>query len=136
LLAPRSTTSKKSQPSSKTRRPANPLFQLHNTVMIGVALDVLGPRRTVTTAFLFAVLGAVVSAAAPNLPVLIAGQPLIGAGCAPGFRQSYSAETRVVMQEQSRLHDGSCIQVRCQTNAGLQTQRWTQERRGCTVELR
>ena len=53
--------------------------------MIGVALDVFGPRRTVTMAFLFAVLGALLSAAAPNLVVLIAGQLLIGAGCAPAF---------------------------------------------------
>jgi predicted MFS family arabinose efflux permease len=54
-------------------------------IMIGVALDVFGPRRTVTVAFLFAVLGALLSVAAPNLVVLIAGQLLIGAGCAPAF---------------------------------------------------
>jgi MFS family permease len=54
-------------------------------IPIGVALDVFGPRRTVTIAFLAAVLGSLLSAAAPNLPVLISGQLLIGIGCAPAF---------------------------------------------------
>jgi MFS family permease len=54
-------------------------------IAIGVALDVFGPRRTVAMTFPLAVLGALLSAAAPNLPVLIAGQLLIGVGCAPAF---------------------------------------------------
>jgi predicted MFS family arabinose efflux permease len=54
-------------------------------LVMGVALDVYGPRRTLGVASLVAVLGAVVSALAPNLAVLVAGQLLIGAGCAPAF---------------------------------------------------
>ncbi|QEN88616.1 MFS transporter [Labrys sp. KNU-23] len=54
-------------------------------IPIGVALDLFGPRRTVCAAFLLACLGALVSALAPNLPVLIASQVLIGIGCAPAF---------------------------------------------------
>jgi predicted MFS family arabinose efflux permease len=54
-------------------------------IPIGVALDIYGPRRTVSAAFLLALLGALLSAAAPNLLVLIAGQFLIGIGCAPAF---------------------------------------------------
>ncbi|MGN8114686.1 MFS transporter [Labrys sp. 22185] len=54
-------------------------------IPIGVALDLFGPRRTVCAAFLLACLGALVSALAPNLPVLIASQVLIGVGCAPAF---------------------------------------------------
>ena len=54
-------------------------------IPIGVALDLFGPRRTVCAAFLLACLGALVSAVAPNLPVLIASQVLIGIGCAPAF---------------------------------------------------
>lgn len=54
-------------------------------IVMGLALDVYGPRRTLGVASLVAVLGAVVSAAAPNLALLVAGQLLIGAGCAPAF---------------------------------------------------
>lgn len=54
-------------------------------IPIGVALDLFGPRRTVCAAFLLTCLGALVSALAPNLPVLIASQVLIGVGCAPAF---------------------------------------------------
>ncbi|WP_162918321.1 MFS transporter [Taklimakanibacter deserti] len=52
---------------------------------IGVALDIYGPRRTVSAAFLIAVLGALLSSLAPSLPLLMAGQFLIGIGCAPAF---------------------------------------------------
>jgi predicted MFS family arabinose efflux permease len=54
-------------------------------IVMGVTLDVSGPRRTVVAAFSVAVLGVVVSAFAPNFPVLVAGQLLIGLGCAPAF---------------------------------------------------
>ena len=52
---------------------------------IGVALDRFGPRRTVCALFPVAVLGAAVSMLAPNFPMLIAGQILLGAGCAPAY---------------------------------------------------
>jgi MFS family permease len=54
-------------------------------IVMGVALDVFGPRRTVSAAFLVALLGVLVSAFAPSLPVLTLGQLLIGIGCAPAF---------------------------------------------------
>jgi len=54
-------------------------------IPIGVALDIYGPRRTVSAAFLIAVLGALLSSLAPSLPLLMAGQFLIGIGCAPAF---------------------------------------------------
>jgi predicted MFS family arabinose efflux permease len=54
-------------------------------IVIGVALDVFGPRRTMIVAFAVALLGVVVSAAAPTFPVLVIGQLLIGVGCAPAF---------------------------------------------------
>lgn len=54
-------------------------------IPVGVALDIYGPRRTVSAAFLLALVGALLSAAAPNLVLLMAGQFLIGIGCAPAF---------------------------------------------------
>jgi predicted MFS family arabinose efflux permease len=54
-------------------------------LVMGVALDVYGVRRTLRVASLITVLGAVVSALAPSLAFLVAGQLLIGAGCAPAF---------------------------------------------------
>jgi predicted MFS family arabinose efflux permease len=54
-------------------------------VPAGVALDRYGPRRTVAMAFVAVVLGAIVSALAPTLSVLVAGQLVIGAGCAPAW---------------------------------------------------
>lgn len=54
-------------------------------IPIGVALDIYGPRRTISAAFLLALIGALLSAAAPNIFVLMAGQFLIGTGCAPAF---------------------------------------------------
>ncbi|HWM48748.1 MAG TPA: MFS transporter [Xanthobacteraceae bacterium] len=54
-------------------------------VAIGVTLDVYGVRRTVAGAFVLAIAGVLVSAFAPSLPVLIAGQLLVGIGCAPAF---------------------------------------------------
>ncbi|MFT4102733.1 MAG: MFS transporter [Burkholderiaceae bacterium] len=53
--------------------------------MMGVALDVYGPRRTVLTAAPLAVVGAAVCACAPAYEALLIGQVLIGLGCAPAF---------------------------------------------------
>lgn len=53
--------------------------------VVGVALDRHGPRRTVVVAFVLALVGSAVSAAASNLDTLIFGQWLIGFGCAPAL---------------------------------------------------
>jgi len=52
---------------------------------MGMSIDVYGVRRTVLTAFPFAIAGALLSALAPRLEWLIFGQMLIGIGCAPAF---------------------------------------------------
>lgn len=54
-------------------------------LLMGIGIDLQGVRRTVLAAFPLAIVGAVVSALAPNFPVLVAGQVLIGIGCAPAF---------------------------------------------------
>ena len=53
--------------------------------VIGVALDFYGLRRTWLCTFPLAILGALASALAPNYPVLVLGQALIGIGCSPAF---------------------------------------------------
>jgi predicted MFS family arabinose efflux permease len=52
---------------------------------IGLALDRFGPRRTVAVLMGFAVLGALLFARAESLATAIAGQLMIGIGCAPVF---------------------------------------------------
>lgn len=52
---------------------------------MGVALDFYGLRRTWLWAFPLAILGAGVSAVAPNFAVLLLGQALLGVGCSPAF---------------------------------------------------
>ena len=52
---------------------------------MGMGIDVYGVRRTVLFAFPLVVAGALVSAGATHFPVLVAGQVLIGIGCAPAF---------------------------------------------------
>ena len=54
-------------------------------LMMGIGIDLQGVRRTVLMAFPLAIVGAAVSALAPNFAVLVAGQVLIGIGCAPAF---------------------------------------------------
>lgn len=54
-------------------------------LLMGVGIDLHGVRRTVLAAFPIAMAGALISAAAPNFGVLVAGQVLIGIGCAPAF---------------------------------------------------
>ncbi|MGJ7492746.1 MFS transporter [Variovorax sp. ZT4R33] len=54
-------------------------------LLMGIGIDLQGVRRTVLAAFPLAIVGAAVSALAPNFPVLVAGQVLIGIGCAPAF---------------------------------------------------
>ncbi len=52
---------------------------------VGVALDRHGPRRTIVVAFVLAMAGSAVSASANSLAMLVAGQWLIGFGCAPAL---------------------------------------------------
>ncbi|NIC42776.1 MFS transporter [Aquabacterium sp. A08] len=52
---------------------------------MGVALDYYGLRRTLLAVFPLAIVGAGVSALAPNFATLVAGQVLIGIGCSPAF---------------------------------------------------
>lgn len=54
-------------------------------LFMGMGIDVYGPRRTILTVFPLAIAGALVAASAPNYGTLIAGQVLIGIGCAPAF---------------------------------------------------
>jgi len=54
-------------------------------LLIGVGMDLFGLRRTVLTAFPLTVLGAGLSAGSHSYEALIAGQVLIGIGCAPAF---------------------------------------------------
>lgn len=54
-------------------------------LFMGIGMDLLGLRRTVLTAFPFAVVGAALSALATSNGMLLAGQFLIGVGCAPAF---------------------------------------------------
>ena len=54
-------------------------------LLIGVALDRFGPRRTICTLFPLAIFGSAVSALAPNFGVLVAGQIVLGISCAPAY---------------------------------------------------
>ena len=54
-------------------------------LFMGIGIDLHGVRRTVLTAFPLAIVGAAVSALSTNYLVLVAGQVLIGVGCAPAF---------------------------------------------------
>lgn len=54
-------------------------------LFMGIGLDMHGLRRTVLTASPLMVLGAALSALATSFPMLVAGQVLIGIGCAPAF---------------------------------------------------
>jgi MFS family permease len=53
--------------------------------VVGIALDRYGPRRTVLVAFVLALAGSAVSAAADGMAMLLIGQSLIGFGCAPAL---------------------------------------------------
>ena len=54
-------------------------------LFMGISLDLHGVRRTVLTAFPVAIAGSLVSALATSYAMLVAGQVLIGIGCAPAF---------------------------------------------------
>ncbi|MDO8371089.1 MAG: MFS transporter [Polaromonas sp.] len=54
-------------------------------LFMGIGIDLHGVRRTVLTAFPVAIAGAAVSALSTSFGMLVAGQVLIGIGCAPAF---------------------------------------------------
>ena len=54
-------------------------------LFMGIGIDLHGVRRTVLAAFPLAIVGAALSAVAPNFNLLVLGQVLIGVGCAPAF---------------------------------------------------
>ncbi|MDB5744685.1 MAG: transporter [Polaromonas sp.] len=54
-------------------------------LLMGIAMDLHGVRRTVLAAFPVAIAGAALSALATSYGMLVAGQVLIGMGCAPAF---------------------------------------------------
>ena len=54
-------------------------------LFMGIGIDLHGVRRTVLLAFPVAVAGAALSAASTSFDMLLAGQVLIGIGCAPAF---------------------------------------------------
>src|SRR5438128_1135305 len=54
-------------------------------LLMGIGIDLQGVRRTVLAASPLMVIGAAVSALASSFPMLVAGQVLIGVGCAPAF---------------------------------------------------
>lgn len=53
--------------------------------VMGIGMDVVGLRRTVLSAFPLTVIGAALSAWAPQYGWLMLGQLMIGVGCAPAF---------------------------------------------------
>ena len=54
-------------------------------LFMGIGIDLHGVRRTMLTAFPIAIAGSILSALAGNFAALVAGQVLIGIGCAPAF---------------------------------------------------
>lgn len=54
-------------------------------LFMGIAIDFWGIRRTLLVAFPMAIAGAALSAVATGYTMLLAGQVLIGVGCAPAF---------------------------------------------------
>ena len=54
-------------------------------LFMGIGIDLHGVRRTVLTAFPFAIIGSLVSALSTHYAMVLLGQVLIGVGCAPAF---------------------------------------------------
>lgn len=54
-------------------------------LFMGIGIDLHGVRRTVLTAFPVAIAGSALSALSGSYGMLVAGQVLIGVGCAPAF---------------------------------------------------
>ena len=54
-------------------------------LFMGIGIDLHGVRRTMLSAFPLAIVGALLSAVSKDYALLVAGQVLIGVGCAPAF---------------------------------------------------
>ncbi len=54
-------------------------------LFMGIGIDLWGVRRTILVAAPLTIIGALISAMAPGYGALVAGQALIGVGCAPAF---------------------------------------------------
>jgi len=54
-------------------------------LVVGVGMDLFGPRRTVLAVFPLTAIGAALATFADSFGMLLAGQVLIGIGCAPAF---------------------------------------------------
>lgn len=54
-------------------------------LLVGIGIDVWGPRRTVLAVFPLTVVGAALAATAQGIGQLLLAQAVIGAGCAPAF---------------------------------------------------
>lgn len=54
-------------------------------LVVGVALDRFGPRRTLCALFPLAAVGCAVSALAPSFGVLVLGQAILGIACSPAY---------------------------------------------------
>lgn len=54
-------------------------------LVVGVALDRFGPRRTLCTLFPLAAIGCAVSALAPTFGILVLGQVILGIACSPAY---------------------------------------------------
>ncbi|WP_454689283.1 MFS transporter [Achromobacter aloeverae] len=54
-------------------------------LFMGIGIDLWGVRRTILMAAPLTIVGALLSAMAPGYGALVAGQALIGVGCAPAF---------------------------------------------------
>ena len=54
-------------------------------LLMGIGIDLHGVRRTILAVSPLMVVGSVLSALATDFPMLVAGQVLIGIGCAPAF---------------------------------------------------
>ncbi len=78
-------------------------------LLVGVSVDVYGLRRTILSAFLLAVAGAVLSALAPSYAWLMAGQLLIGIGCSPAFLVCTVFIARYFASDRFAFFSGICL---------------------------
>lgn len=78
-------------------------------LLMGVALDMYGLRRTVLCALAVATGGAALSALAPDYDWLMAGQLLIGIGCSPAFLACALFISRHLPSERFAFYSGLSI---------------------------
>ena len=78
-------------------------------LLMGIALDKFGLRRTILCAFPLAIAGAALSALAPSYPMLMLGQLLIGVGCSPAFLVCTLFVARHFPPERFAFFSGLCL---------------------------